>query len=233
MSSSQNSQQSTPPATNGGSASTGGSVTGSVTGSTAAPAGTTSTNTIPQTAPPGTLSFTIPSQTATPSYYKIMASNPITFGWNFTSLLSTPASLTLHAYCTLNGNTYRVGPTNGAGTVAGVIPGTATAVTWDAFAQQTEAGAVPLVQATYTLRIFDERGYTVGAEPGLLNPNQNLKFAMYTPAQYTPIESGWRCVSCSSATTNFEVPSFMALGMTLIVMMISGVGLLRGLVRDW
>ncbi|KAJ1301896.1 hypothetical protein OPQ81_000736 [Rhizoctonia solani] len=188
MSSTQNSQQSSQPAQTG---SVTGSGSGSVTGSTAAATGTTSTNTIPQTAPPGTLSFTIPSQTITPSYYKIMANNPITFGWNFTSLLSTPASLTLHAYCTEDGNTFRVGPTNSDGTVAGVIPGTATAVTWDAYAQQSEPGAKRLLQATYTLRIFDERGFTVGAEPGLLNPNQNLKFAMYTPAQYTPIESGW------------------------------------------
>ncbi|KAG8698572.1 hypothetical protein FRC11_014337, partial [Ceratobasidium sp. 423] len=231
MSSTRNQQSSQLPTSGSQSQSQTGSVTGSVTGSTAAATGTTSTGpNIPQTAPPGTLSFTIPSQTATPSYYKIMANNPITFGWNFTSLLSTPASLTLHAYCTDNGNTYRVGPTNSAGTVAGVIPGTATAVTWDAFAQQTEAGANPLIPATYTLRIFDERGFTVAAAPGLLNSNQNnLKFAMYSPAQYTPIESGWKCVSCSSATPNISVPSFMALGMTMIVMLISGVGLLRGL----
>ncbi|CAE6486871.1 unnamed protein product [Rhizoctonia solani] len=232
MSSTQNNQQSSQPAASGSQT---GSVTGSVTGSTAAATGTTSTGlNIPQTAPPGTLSFTIPSQTATASYYKIMANNPITFGWNFTSLLSTPASLTVHAYCTENGNTYPVGPTNSAGTVAGVIPGTAMAVTWDAYAQQTEPGAAPLIAATYTLRIFDERGFTVAAAPGLLNSNQNnLKFAMYSPAQYTPIESGWKCVSCSAGTPNFSVPSFMALGMTMIVMLISGVGLLRGLVRGW
>ncbi|CAE6465667.1 unnamed protein product [Rhizoctonia solani] len=218
------SQGNQPSVSNGGS---------QVSGSATSAASSGSTNTIPQTAPPGTLSFTIPSATATPSYYKIMASNPITFGWNFTSLLSTPASLTLHAYCTANGNTYRVGPTGAAGTVEGVIPGTATRVVWDAYQQQFEVGANPLLPETYTLRIFDERGYTVGAVPGLLNPNQNLKFAMYSPAAYTPIESGWRCVSCSAATPNASAPSFMALGMTMIVMLISGIGLLRGLMRNW
>ncbi|KAF8759976.1 hypothetical protein RHS01_01365 [Rhizoctonia solani] len=93
--------------------------------------------------------------------------------------------------------------------------------------------APTLQPETYTLRIFDERGWTVAAAPGLLNANQNLKFAMYTPAAYTPLESGWRCVTCSAATPNISSPSFMALGMTMIVMLISGIGLLRGLIRNW
>jgi hypothetical protein len=49
-------------------------------------------------------------------------------------------------------------------------------------------GANPLIDQAYTLRIFDERGWTVGAVPRLLNPNPNLGFAMYSPAAYTPIE---------------------------------------------
>ncbi|KAG9094446.1 hypothetical protein FRC06_010799 [Ceratobasidium sp. 370] len=165
-----------------------GSISGSVPGSSSAAASTSiSTNTIPQTAPPGTISFTMPAQTQTASYYKIMANNPITFGWNFTSLLSTPAALTVQAFCSANGNTYPVGPRNAQGTVDGIIPGTATQITWDAYAQQSEANANPLIQATYTLRIFDERGLTAGIAPGLLSPNQNVKFAMYSPAAYTPI----------------------------------------------
>ncbi|QRV82278.1 transmembrane protein [Ceratobasidium sp. AG-Ba] len=192
---------------------------------------TTSVNTIPQTAPPGTISFTIPAQTATASYYKIMANNPLTFGWNFTSLLSTPAALTVQAYCSQNGNTYPVGPANAQGTVEGVIPGTATAVTWDAFAQQTGPNGIPLVQATYTLRVFDERGVTAGIEPGKLQVNQNVKFAMYSPAAYTPIASGWQCTVCNSSTS-VNMPSFFALSMTLLVMVVSGVGFLRGLVRN-
>ncbi|KAB5589623.1 Transmembrane protein [Ceratobasidium theobromae] len=222
MSSTQNNQQSS----QSNAASTSNSVA-------TAGSSSSSSSTIPQTAPPGTLSFTIPAQTITASYYKIMANNPITFGWNFTSLISTPAALTVQAYCADNGNTYRVGPTNSFGTVDGIIPGTATQVVWDAYAQQSEPGANPLVQATYTLRIFDERGLTAGNDPGKLSPNTNVKFAMYSPAQYTPIESGWKCVSCSGATSSFSSPSFLALGMTLLVMMISGVGLLRGLVRNW
>lgn len=57
-----------------------------------------------------------------------MANNPITFGWNFTSLISTPAALTVQAYCSSNGNTYKVGPTGAQGTVEGIIPGSATQV---------------------------------------------------------------------------------------------------------
>lgn len=214
------------------SASGGSSISGSVAASSSNTAAATSTNTIPQTAPPGTISFTIPSQTLTASYYKIMANNPITFGWNFTSLISTPAALTVQAYCSQNGNTYRVGPTNSFGTVDGIIPGTATQIVWDAYAQQNEPNAVRLQPASYTLRIFDERGLTAVAEPGKLSPNTQIKFAMYSPAQYTPLESGWKCATCSDATSSFSAPSFMALGMTLLVMAFSGIGLLRGLVRD-
>ncbi|KAG8716713.1 hypothetical protein FRC08_008955 [Ceratobasidium sp. 394] len=106
-----------------------GSVSGSVSGSSSAAASTSiSTNTIPQTLPPGTLTFTMPAQTQTASYYKIMANNPITFGWSYTMLRSTPAALTVQAFCSLNGNTYPVGPRNAQGTVDGIIPGSATQV---------------------------------------------------------------------------------------------------------
>ncbi|KAG8778132.1 hypothetical protein FRC12_025150 [Ceratobasidium sp. 428] len=232
MSSSPNQQQSSQPGQQSSSVSGNpSSVSGSVSSSGPAPSSSVSTNTIPQTAPPGTLVFTMPAQTQTASYYKIMANNPITFGWNYTMLSSTPAALTVQAYCSQNGNTYRVGPVGPQGTVEGVIPGSMTQITWDAYAQQTEPNANPLAQATYTLRMFDERGMTAGIAPGLLSPNQNVKFAMYSPAAYTPIASGWQCTTCSSAS-GINVPSFLALGMTLLVMAVSGLGLLRGLVRN-
>ena len=61
-----------------------------------------------------------PPQTAT-SFFKVAASQPVTFGWNMTSVLATPTHLMVSAICT-NGNTYPVGPTDG------IIPGTATQV---------------------------------------------------------------------------------------------------------
>jgi len=142
----------------------------------------TSKLTIPQTAPAGLLTITQPPET-TIAFFKIAPSQSITFAWNFSFVLSTPSSLTVSAICE-NGNTYPVGPTDGK------IPGTATSIVWDAYAWQQSHANSPLAQATYTLEIFDERGPGSSRSPGLLQPNNALKFALYTPQQYTPISSG-------------------------------------------
>lgn len=133
--------------------------------------------------PAGVLSFTQPPQTAAASYYKIAANNPITFGWNFTYLVQTPTRLTVSAFCSSNGNTYPVGPTDG------VIEGAATQVVWDAYAYEQRQGAVPLAQAEYTLFINDERGPNSGIHAGLLTPNSGMKFSLYRPREYVPLES--------------------------------------------
>ena len=135
--------------------------------------------------PAGMLSFTQPPQTAAASYYKIAANNPITFGWNFTYLVQTPTRLTVSAFCSSNGNTYPVGPTDG------VIEGAATQVVWDAYAYEQQQGAVPLAQAEYTLFINDERGPNSGLHAGLLTPNSGMKFSLYRPREYVPLESAY------------------------------------------
>ncbi len=84
----------------------------------------TPTVSVAQTAAAGGLLFTQPPQTAAASYYKIAPSNLVTFGWNFTSVVVYPTSLTVKAYCASNGNTYPVGPTG----ANGVLAGTATQV---------------------------------------------------------------------------------------------------------
>jgi hypothetical protein len=137
---------------------------------------------IPQTVPAGLLTITQPPQ-STVAFFKIAPSQPITFAWNFSYVLSTPAFLTVSAICE-NGNTFPVGPTNG------IIPGTSTSVVWDAYAWQTNNPNSPLAQATYTLEIFDNRGPGAARAPGLLSPNNALQFALYTPQPYTPIASG-------------------------------------------
>jgi hypothetical protein len=137
---------------------------------------------IPTSAPAGLLTITQPPQT-TIAFFKIAQSQPITFAWNFSYVLSTPSSLTVSAICE-NGNTYPVGPTDGK------IPGTATSVVWDAYGWQQSNANSPLAQATYTLEIFDERGAGAARAPGLLQANNALRFALYTPQQYTPISSG-------------------------------------------
>jgi hypothetical protein len=80
---------------------------------------TRSTATVPQTAAAGGLLFTQPPQTAAPSYYKISPDNPVTFGWNYTSVIVFPETLHISAYCQSNGNSYPVGPTESSGVFVG------------------------------------------------------------------------------------------------------------------
>jgi hypothetical protein len=100
-----------------------------------------------------------------------------------TSVIATPTHLTVSAICD-NGNTYPVGPTDG------IIPGTATQVVWDLYAYQQANPNKPLAQATYTLTMWDDRGPTAPVRPGYLQQNSALRFALYTPEAYTPINSG-------------------------------------------
>jgi hypothetical protein len=137
---------------------------------------------IPQTAAVGVLSVTQPPQTAT-SFYKIASGQLITFAWNFTSVLATPTHLTVSAVCD-NGNTYPVGPTDG------IIAGTATSVVWDPYGYDQLNPNTPLAQASYSLRIWDDRGPNPPLQPGHLQPNSAVRFALYTPQGYTPLTSG-------------------------------------------
>ena len=110
----------------------------------------------------------------------------MTIGWNFTDVLAYPTHLTVQAVCD-NGNTYPVGPTDG------IIPGTATSVTWDLWSYQQANPNTPLAQQTYTLYIWDDRGPGARMQPGLLSENNQMKFALYSPAPYVPLASAqWR-----------------------------------------
>jgi hypothetical protein len=148
--------------------------------------GTTSASTsrlsIPPTAAAGGITITQPPQGAT-SFFKIAPSQAITFAWNFTSLYSTPAHLTVSAVCE-NGNTYPIGPTDG------IIDGTATSVVWDPYAWDQNHPELPLAPKTYTLQVWDDRGPNAARAPGLFEKNTALKFALYKPKEYTPISDG-------------------------------------------
>lgn len=100
--------------------------------------------------------------------------NYITFGWSFTDVLVTPTALTINAYCSQNGYTYPVGPTSG-------IPGDSTQFAWNPYEYEQSAGATPLAEASYTLRIFDERGYYAAPSGGYMSPYIGTIFALYRP----------------------------------------------------
>ncbi|KAJ7755313.1 hypothetical protein DFH07DRAFT_821810 [Mycena maculata] len=177
---------------------------------------------IAETDPAGGVTITQPPQTAT-SFYKIAQDNTITIGWNMTDVIATPTSLTLSAVCA-NGNTYAVGPDS-----QGRVPGTATNVEWDLYSYQQVHSATPLPQATCTLHMWDDRGPSATERAGYMSPNTALAFALYTPQAYTPLASGWTCTGCSAALRTIGVapPAFAGLLVTLVVMLWSGVRVLR------
>jgi len=196
-----------------------GSGSGSGSGSQP-PATNTVTNapSIAQTLPPGFASITQPPQTAT-SFFKIAPNQLITIGWNLTSVIAMPTSLTLSAVCD-NGNTYAVGPDPD-----GHVPGTATQVVWDVYSYNQAHPGTQLGQNSYTLHMWDDRGPTATQRAGYMSPNTALAFAMYTPQAYTPIASGWTCTGCSSALT--ARPALAGLFLTLLLMVWSGMRVLR------
>lgn len=188
--------------------------------------------------------MTMPPATALPSFYKIAPNNPITFGWNFTSLYVQPTSLTVKAVCTQNGFTYLLGQNSG------VIPGTATSIVWDPYQMEQSPGAQKFAQATYTLHIIDDRGDNAAMKGGLFSPNDQLRFALYQPGAATPLSreyrsasvlqrhafltsllclAEWNCPDCNQggAAALKIHPGMFTVTITLMVMLLSGFGLLR------
>lgn len=131
---------------------------------------------------PGLIVFTQPPLQST-SFYKIAQGEYVTFGWNYSYLAVNPTSITVQAACE-NGNTYPVGPTDG------VIAGDSSSVVWYPYGWQINNPNLPLAQASYTLLIFGQGGPSAAPTPGYLEPNSQLRFALYTPQAYTPLSSG-------------------------------------------
>ncbi|GAA5952431.1 hypothetical protein JCM21900_005307 [Sporobolomyces salmonicolor] len=172
---------------------------------------------IPGTAPAGGLTYVTPAGTAAVSYYKIASGNPITFGWNYTSLYVTPSSLTFEAICTANGYTYPVT----------TIAAAETSLVWDPWQYAQSPNALPFAQASYTLRVFDERGIQATAQAGLFNgANSIVNFALYSPAAYTPLADGWTCTGCSFASVSQHLshPLVVAIPVTAALVLIGGAG---------
>ncbi|KAK4688680.1 hypothetical protein P7C73_g1416, partial [Tremellales sp. Uapishka_1] len=201
----------------------------SASGSRSASASSSSNSTsisIPATAAAGGITVTNPASTASASYYKIAQDSFITFGWNLTSLYVQPTSLTVVASCSLNGNTYKVGPTPSGASPGNVFPGNTTQVVWSPYEWEQVAGQVPFAAATYVLEIWDERGQSAAVKGGYLSPYAGTKFAMYRPDGYTSIAGGWTCTTCSAAYSTIAQPGFMVL-LSLLITIMSAWGLLR------
>jgi len=96
----------------------------------------------------------------------------------------TPTHLTVVASCSANGNTYAVGPT---ASPSNTIPGNATQIVWNPWQWEQVPGQIPFQEATYVLKIYDERGDGVGIKGGYFSPYSGTQFAMYRPATYQSI----------------------------------------------
>ncbi|WWC72271.1 uncharacterized protein I206_106233 [Kwoniella pini CBS 10737] len=184
---------------------------------------------IPATAAAGGITVTQPPSTASASYYKIAKDNWITFGWNMTSLYVQPKSLTVVASCSANGNIYPVGPspTASGNTSANVFPGNTTQVVWNPYDWEQIPGQVPFAEATYVLKIYDERGDGSAVKGGYLSPYAGTNFMMYRPGTYTSIADGWTCSTCSNAFGTFSQPVPLAIFTSLLITILSAWGILR------
>lgn len=165
-----------------------------------------------------------PPSTASPSYYKIAEHDFVTFAWNLTSLYVTPTHLTIIASCSANGNTYPVGPTGSPGNV---IPANQSSVIWNPWQWEQQPGATPFAEATYVLKIWDERGPGVAVKGGYLSPYAGTQFAMYRPASYQSIADGWKCTTCTAAAEKLREPAGLALILTFTLMFMSVWNVLR------
>ncbi|WRT69955.1 uncharacterized protein IL334_006946 [Kwoniella shivajii] len=184
---------------------------------------------IPATAAAGGITVTQPPSTASASYYKIAQDNWITFGWNATSLYVQPSSLTIVASCSANGNIYPVGPnpTPSGNVSANVFPGNTTKVVWNPYEWEQIPGQVPFAEATYVLKIYDERGDGAAVKGGYLSPYAGKNFMMYRPGGYTSLSDGWTCSTCSDAFTTFAQPAHLAIFTSLLITILSAWGILR------
>ncbi|WVQ66755.1 uncharacterized protein L199_004946 [Kwoniella botswanensis] len=184
---------------------------------------------IPATAAAGGITVTQPPSTASASYYKIAKDSWITFGWNMTSLYATPTSLTVVASCSANGNVYPVGPnpTPSGNASANVFPGNTTQVVWNPYDWEQIPGQVPFAEATYVLKIYDERGDGSAVKGGYLSPYAGTNFMMYRPGGYTSLSDGWTCSTCSSAFETFSQPAHLAMFTSLLITLVTAWGILR------
>lgn len=133
---------------------------------------------IPASAPDGGISMTQPAQTGDASFYKIASGEKITFGWNYTSVIITPSTLQISAFCSANAVTYNLGGVSSGATEFVFDPGQ--------YNQQAPHSQLPqLMQASYRLMISNPDVTAPG--PGVVASNSKVTFAMYKPQAYTPL----------------------------------------------
>jgi len=158
--------------------------------------------------PPGNVVMQTPATTSGTQYYKI--GSPVTFGWNYTSLIITPTAVNVEAYCSQNSQTY---------TIAQNLSIAKPSVVWDTSLEQANNNEPPLAMAFYTLLIYDEASaVTAVPSAGYLAAFNGFQFGMYTPQPYTPLQD-FNCATCDPSMAN--TLDLTALRMMLITSLIT------------
>lgn len=176
---------------------------------------------IPATAQMGYVTMIIPAVTAGYPLYKI--GDTVTFEWNYTGLIITPAKINVVAHCSAVAADF---------TIARNISASQTQVEWDTGeAQKGDSVKLPL-EATYTLNIYDaSKTMNDNAERGHLQPFSGLQFGMYSPRPYVQ-NNEFVCATCDPNMANtldkYTIRMMIAMGLmavTSFVWFIAGIAL--------
>lgn len=145
--------------------------------------------------PAGGVSMQTPAISLGQQYFKI--GDHVTFGWNYTSLESTPTAVNVMATCTANKQLYTIEMNQTVANNTGLV-------VWDTGSYQATAVQNPLLTQTYTLIIFDsDSSLSATAQPGYLAVYKQYTFGMYSPQPYTPL-GDFKCVTCSGGLSDLK-----------------------------
>lgn len=142
----------------------------------------------------GGVKITEPVTSAVPTVlFKI--GDKIELGWNYTSLQITPTAIDVLLSCSVASETWTL--------TSNMTFETDVSYTWDS-SKESKNAETPLLTEMYTLIIKDsDVEVSEVPEAGKLGANQDFKFGLYYPVDYTPW-SEWECAGCSGATASFD-----------------------------
>ncbi|BFZ61248.1 hypothetical protein YB2330_002307 [Saitoella coloradoensis] len=168
-------------------------------------AGSTGSISIDPRLAPGSAAMLIPAPTDGPQYY--MIGDFVTLAWNYTGVLATPRAVNVEAYCSVNSYYYPIA-TN--------ISYASTSVIWDS---SENPSADPLLQASYTLNIFDaDSNPTAAPSAGYLYNYGVYKFGMYYGQAYEAAPTtGSLCPTCGIGAASTVKVSLCAIAASVFI----------------
>ncbi|KAK3313791.1 hypothetical protein B0H66DRAFT_361522 [Apodospora peruviana] len=146
--------------------------------------------------PPGAVVMLTPAPTAGSVFYKI-GGEPITWGWNYTSLQGKPTAVDVLISCATATRTWTL--------TQNMTFETKASYTWDTKKYKEENKDAGLLTELYQLLIHDsDTSFSDVPEAGYLAPFSGFQFGLYEPQDYVSIDDGWTCATCSGAMSYVE-----------------------------